>query len=136
MAAEQAHSAEGAQAALAQLQERCADLREAASGHEERARGAAAEAAKASRALDKLTASAQPMWDTACTSSAPGEPALIVRAAVSTVAIAAALSLATTFVAAAILSGNARVQISGEGRISSFRSALEAAKRSPQAYAW
>lgn len=52
--AEQAHSAKGMEGTLRQLEERCTDLREAASGHEERARGAAAEAAKAQRAIDKL----------------------------------------------------------------------------------
>ena len=52
--AEQAHSAKSMEGALRQLEERCADLREAASGHEERARGAAAEAAKAQRAIEKL----------------------------------------------------------------------------------
>ena len=52
--AEQAHSAKSMEGALRQLEERCADLREAASGHEERARSTATEAAKAQRAIDKL----------------------------------------------------------------------------------
>ncbi len=53
-AGEQAHHAKGLESALRQLEERCADLKEASAGHEERAREAAAEAAKAARAGEQL----------------------------------------------------------------------------------
>ena len=56
-AGEQAHHARGRESALRQLEERCADLKEASAGHEERARAAAAEAAKAARAIEQLTVS-------------------------------------------------------------------------------
>ncbi len=61
---EQAHSAKGLEGALRQLEERCADLKEASSGHEERAREAAAEAAKAARINEKLTVSSSRPHDT------------------------------------------------------------------------
>ena len=56
-AGKQTHHAKGLESALRQLEERCADLKEASAGHEERAREAAAEAAKAARAGEQLTVS-------------------------------------------------------------------------------
>lgn len=61
---EQAHNAKGLEAALHQLEERCTDLKEASSGHEERAREAAAEAAKAARTNEKLAVSSSQPHDT------------------------------------------------------------------------
>lgn len=52
---EQAHHARGLESALRQLEERCADLKEASAGHEERARDAASEAARAARVGEQLT---------------------------------------------------------------------------------
>ncbi|CAK0779091.1 hypothetical protein CVIRNUC_004694 [Coccomyxa viridis] len=56
VAAEQAQHARGLEGALRQLEERCAELKQASAGHEERGREAAAETAKAARAVEKLTA--------------------------------------------------------------------------------
>ena len=55
VAAEQAQHARGLEGALRQLEERCAELKQASAGHEERGREAAAETAKAARAVEKLT---------------------------------------------------------------------------------
>ena len=55
VAAEQAQHARGLEGTLRQLEERCAELKQASAGHEERGREAAAETAKAARAVEKLT---------------------------------------------------------------------------------
>ena len=55
VAAEQAQHAKGLEGALRQLEERCAELKQASAGHEERGRDAAAETTKAARAVEKLT---------------------------------------------------------------------------------
>ena len=55
VAAEQGQHARGLEGTLRQLEERCAELKQASAGHEERGREAAAETAKAARAVEKLT---------------------------------------------------------------------------------